>query len=696
MFLRQLNIWNFRKYGVSEQDSNLPGLIVTFNDNFNLLIGENDSGKTAIIDAIKFSLGTSSEDTFRISESDFFVDKEGNTSKEIKIECIFSGLSEKEAGIFLEWLTFDEKGNYELQVRMTAQKQKNELLSIERIERTIKAGPENASSRLEGLARELLKSTYLKPLRDAEIELKPGVRSRLAQILKNHQAFRKNDSFEKHPLEITFQEANEKVEDFFDLPYEDGKIKTIKSELTDYLDNFFHEPINGENKRESNFKITPVKLNEILKKLSLLLEDVPSGLGSLNLLFIAAELLLHDNALSIGPNITLIEEIEAHLHPQAQLRLIKYLQRNKTEGSTGGQFILTTHSTTLAASTKLEHIILIHDGTAYPMNAENTELEIEDYKFLERFLDSTKANLFFAKGVIFVEGDAENLLVPAIAELIGRPLHKFGVSIVNIGNTAFNRYVKIYSRSSEWLDMFPPLRVPVAVVTDVDIKPMPFYDDSQEVRIRDILIIRNEHLSFIAGKIGVEVEEISHLLDQAYSTKKELINTIDLYTTARLNSNDINEIAELIKEPLSQTTIDSLRENKARSLITEYSNSSENIKVFVASNWTLEYEIAMSTLRNDLLDAIHNVKYKKPTSEANLIKLSDMKIRIEGITNHEEAAYEVYKPLLEKKVSKASVAQQLALLLQSEEDFKEKVKTDEYLKYLRDAIFHVTGGQPNV
>ncbi|WP_309480301.1 ATP-dependent nuclease [Brevibacillus agri] len=336
MFLRQLNIWNFRKYGVSVQDSKLPGLVVPFNESFNLLIGENDSGKTAIVDAIKMTLGTSSEDSFRISESDFHVDKDGNTAQEIKIECIFSGLSEKEAGIFLEWLTFDKDGKYELQVRMTAKKVKNDLLFSERIERTVKAGPENASSKLEGLARELLKSTYLKPLRDAENELKPGVRSRLAQILKNHRAFRKNNSLERHPLEIAFQEANDKVEEFFDLPYSDGEDKTIKSELTAYLDSFFHEPMNGEEKHESKFKITPVKLNEILKKLSLLLEDVPSGLGSLNLLFIAAELLLHDDALSIGPNITLIEEIEAHLHPQAQLRLIKYLQKNRSEGATGG------------------------------------------------------------------------------------------------------------------------------------------------------------------------------------------------------------------------------------------------------------------------------------------------------------------------------------------------------------------------
>ncbi|WP_309479995.1 ATP-dependent nuclease [Brevibacillus agri] len=327
------------------------------------------------------------------------------------------------------------------------------------------------------------------------------------------------------------------------------------------------------------------------------------------------------------------------------------------------------------------------------MNGENTKLELEDYKFLERFLDSTKANLFFAKGVIFVEGDAENLLVPAIAELIGRPLHKYGVSIVNIGNTAFNRYVNIYSRSEKWLNDFPQLKVPVAVITDVDIKPMPYYHDSDENTIKAIYVIRDEHLPFIAGKMNVEKEDIISLVLQSFSTKKALTATLEMYST-ELSNGDINEIADLTKEDLSQETIDSLRESRALSLRTEYGNN-ENIQVFVAANWTLEYEIAMSSLRNELLDAIHNVKYKNPSSVANLKKLVDIKQKIEGLSFREAAAYEIYKPLLEKKVSKASVAQQLALLLHENESARERVIQDEYLKYLREAIYHVTGGPSN-
>ena len=81
------------------------------------------------------------------------------------------------------------------------------------------------------------------------------------------------------------------------------------------------------------------------------------------------------------------------------------------------------------------------------MASQFTKLQPKNYDFLYRFLDATKANLFFARGVLLVEGDAENLLIPTIAKVIDRPLHRYGVSIVNVGSTAFAHFVKIFHRS---------------------------------------------------------------------------------------------------------------------------------------------------------------------------------------------------------------------------------------------------------
>jgi putative ATP-dependent endonuclease of OLD family len=99
-----------------------------------------------------------------------------------------------------------------------------------------------------------------------------------------------------------------------------------------------------------------------------------------------------------------------------------------------------------------------------------TGLEPDDYVFLEKFLDVTKANLFFAKGVLIVEGDGENILLPTIAECLGHPLEDYGVSIVNVGSTAYARFGKIFIRklaeeNDGWLD------IPVACLRDLDLWP---------------------------------------------------------------------------------------------------------------------------------------------------------------------------------------------------------------------------------
>jgi len=103
---------------------------------------------------------------------------------------------------------------------------------------------------------------------------------------------------------------------------------------------------------------------------------------------------------------------------------------------------------------------------AYPLGKGHTKLEDDDYAFLRRFLDATKANLFFARGIVVVEGDAENLLLPAIAKKIGKPFAKHGVSIVNVGHRGLFRYSRILQRIDG-----TAMPVPVALIPDRDIPP---------------------------------------------------------------------------------------------------------------------------------------------------------------------------------------------------------------------------------
>jgi len=460
MYLSTIKLWNFRKYGLETprlEQSSLPALTLYLNPGLNLLVGENDSGKTTILDAIRYVLLTQSREYIRVSPEDFFVKgtDEHTRAENLRIECRFDDFTVEEAGPFLDWLGIEKNEKqedvYYLRVWLTASRKGDRVVS------DIRAGTDEVGTQLTGLAHDLLRVTYLKPLRDSGAELTPGRNSRLAQILASHQAFA--DNGEEHPLVGILAEAGDKVEEYF---RSDPNGRAILDEVNNYLIEFLHqqEDVNAD------ITITHNTLRNILSKLSLQLDTINSGLGTQNILFMATELLLLKRKDYHGLQLALIEEVEAHLHPQAQLRVIDYLQ------NAGGQFILTSHSPNLASKVKLENLILVHGINVYPLGRKFTELYEGDYDFLERFLDVTKANLFFAKGVILVEGDTENILLPFIAEILGRPLHKYGVSIVNVGSTAFLRYSRIFLRKGGSAE--PPMNIPVAVVTDLDVpEPAP-------------------------------------------------------------------------------------------------------------------------------------------------------------------------------------------------------------------------------
>lgn len=458
MIVSELKIYNFRRFK-SENDA--PGLHITFHRGLNALIGENDSGKTAVIDALKFVLLTQSNEYIKPVDDDFYRSADGNYCSEFKIDCTLSEFTQNEAKNFIEYLTFNRNNEtieYTMKLHYRAWKEGN------RIFQELRVGDINDGIVIDGKARDLLRAVYLKPLRDAEREMHSGRGSRISQLLLNHPVFK--DKNEHEIIEI-FKKANIEIEKYFT---DDTNGKMILQTICDNLKSF--NDIDQVIKPE--LKTSDMKLKSILESLTLNISEINPGLGESNLLFIAAELLLLKDDTDGGMKLALIEELEAHLHPQAQLRLISYLQNEYAENNV--QIIISTHSPILASKINLKNLILIKNGFGYDLTEGQTGLQKEDYLFLQRFLDSTKANLFFAKGIIMVEGDAENILIPVIAEILGYPLEKFGISVVNVGSTAFLRYSRIMIRKDG-----KDIGIPVSIITDCDVKP---YDIDGETKAK--------------------------------------------------------------------------------------------------------------------------------------------------------------------------------------------------------------------
>lgn len=469
MIISELKLYNFRQF---KSEDNNPGLIINFHKGLNALIGENDSGKSAVIDAIKLVLLTQSGDYIKPVDEDFYRSKDGVSCDEFRIKCTITDFNKNEAKNFIEYLIYkniEGEDEYTLNLNYRAWRIGNKIFSETRV------GDEEDGIRMDAESKELLKAVYLKPLRDAQREMSSGRGSRISQILLNHPAFKNKDD---HYVIKVFEEANKEIEKYF-AEEEDGKeiLETIINNLK-----LFHDERHGSG---AELVASDIQLKAILETLTLRVLETNPGLGELNLLFIAAELLLLKDDTDGGIKLALIEELEAHLHPQAQLRLINYLQNEYNKNDV--QIIISTHSPILASKINLKNLILMKNGVGYDLSYEKTKLEKGDYLFLQRFLDSTKANLFFARGIIMVEGDAENILIPVIADIIGYPLEKYGVSIVNVGSTAFLRYSRIMIREDG-----ENIKIPVSVITDCDIKPN--YTESEEIdsRINESEIAQKE------------------------------------------------------------------------------------------------------------------------------------------------------------------------------------------------------------
>lgn len=690
MYLSILRLWNFRKYFACAD--NKPGLEIHFREGVNVLIGENDSGKTAIVDAIRYVLRTQSGEFIQFDDKDFYQDPAGNRKDEFKIECVFDGINEQDAGLFWEWLSWSEdKTKYLLKVWLYVKRKDNVIMP------TFSAGIEGQTDRMDSEARELLKVVYFKPLRDALTDMTHGYKSRLAQILGAHELFKTEKdtqgNFTKHQLETDYEHLKSKIENYFKVG---GKGQSITDEINNFLKDHFL--LKGD-PRKAEVKLTGGELTEILRLLDLIMEGNKSGLGTLNLLCIAAEMLLFNNQKK-GLKLALVEELEAHLHPQYQLRLIEYISsQEKNE-----QFILSTHSITLASKIKLANMIVLKGNDAFPMSSEYTKMKPADYNFLERFLDATKANLFFARGLIMVEGDAENLLIPAIAQLIGKNLYQYGVSVVNVGSTAYKRYVNIFKRKDG-----KSFGMPIAVISDLDVRALEYYDDNSKDRKTPKYWLRDD-LRPELEKISTEVDYDA--MSTVFGSKSAFEEEVREHKNADFKpiGKTIDRMKAILTEDkkvvLNKDILARIREEKRMRL--KNAINADKIKIFLPQAWTLEYEIAGSGLYKLLATAIKAAQQEKDHPE---LEITDKILNQlwNDVTNEfpdggiptKEVAYKIFEPLNDGTVSKAITAQYLAGMLAGElapvsdgtvnrDKVKSIVENDDKLKYLVEAIKYVT------
>ena len=212
----------------------------------------------------------------------------------------------------------------------------------------------------------------------------------------------------------------------------------------------------------------PDSMDRLLQRLNLLVgDDIGSGhrgelqeqsLGSANLIYLSLKLLEYELKLSTDrvAHFFLIEEPEAHIHTHIQKTLFANLPAKST------QVIVSTHSTHVSSASRVASVnVLAKKGNHAEVYQPANGLSEEEIRSLERYLDAVRSTVLFAKGVVLVEGDAEQIMIPAMLRAIfGVSQDELGFSVISADAAFFEHLAALFSEER--------VKRPCAIVTDLD------------------------------------------------------------------------------------------------------------------------------------------------------------------------------------------------------------------------------------
>ncbi|MEZ7747541.1 AAA family ATPase [Prevotella jejuni] len=503
MYIKEINILNFRSFKEA---------LIPFHEGVNVIIGHNNTGKSNLLRAMGLVLGYSNG--HRLGTSDLFYETDvaelQRQSPRVKITLVLrrsadENLYSTDMALFANMMTdpaLSEEAELRYEFKLDDSQEQNYKADVAnaitakeiwkiieqdyiRLYKSSRSGGNQAAGININETLGQIDFQFLDAIRDVSHDLYAGYNPLLRDVLNFFI-----DYSVKNDVTKTEDEIKEQLKALRDDFVQQSRplMQTLQNRLQDGKNVFLKYALDTGatfNGAEPDFDGT-VTENEMFSVLRMFIKyavgiEVPAtynGLGYNNLIYMSlllAKMQADGNIAYMKRNAKVlsflaVEECEAHLHPAMQYKFLKFLQDNNWNGHVR-QIFMTSHSTQIVSAVKLDDLICLTSpalgqiNVGYPraIYKEESSNDMVSKQYVQRFLDATKADMFFANRLIFVEGIAEELLLPVFARYLNKNLTDEHVLVVNMGGRYFNHFLKLFDTKNPYT-----INKKIVCLTDID------------------------------------------------------------------------------------------------------------------------------------------------------------------------------------------------------------------------------------